>query len=379
MKIGVALFRLRPERMAAVARHAEALGFESVWVPEHLVLPTRIASRYPYAPDGVPPFAPDAPHLDPLILLTHVAAATSRIRLGTNIYLLPLRHPLVTARLAMSLDVLSGGRLTLGVGVGWLAEEFQAAGIEFQTRASRTRECVRALRALWTEAEPEFHGRFFSFGPVKFEPKPVQKPHPPIVFGGETEAALRRAAALGDGWYGVGHTPESAAVQAGRLRALLAAAGRGNAMRLSRRRRGGCSNFLTRRGHLCTPLRQTGADDPKSNHADGWRQEDPGDEPARSATRCRADVREAPDLGDLSEGGAKHKPPERNANEAAAVADGIEERRHEDAQRHDGEECRTRARCDVGVDGGELLRTHEPLCERTSQCACETRARAGAE
>src|SRR5439155_545695 len=116
--------------------------------------------------------------------------------------------------------------MKIGVGVGWLAEEFQAAGIEFRTRAARTRECVRALRALWTEAAPEFHGRFFSFGPVKFEPKPVQKPHPPIVFGGETEAALRRATALGDGWYGVGHTPESAAVQAGRLRALLAAAGR---------------------------------------------------------------------------------------------------------------------------------------------------------
>src|SRR5438552_1446233 len=208
MKIGVALFRLRPERTAAVARHAEALGFESVWVPEHLVLPTRIASRYPYAPDGVPPFAPDAPHLDPLILLTHVAAATSRIRLGTSIYLLPLRHPLVSARLALSLDVLSGGRLTLGVGVGWLAEEFQAAGIEFQTRAARTRECVRALRALWTEAEPEFHGRFFSFGPVKFEPKTVQKPHPPIVFGGDTEAARRLAPAAGDGCCAVVHTPK---------------------------------------------------------------------------------------------------------------------------------------------------------------------------
>jgi len=229
VKVGVALFRLRPERVAAVARHAEGLGFESVWVPEHLVLPTHIASRYPYAPDGVAPFSPDAPHLDPLVLLTHVAAATTRIRLGTSVYLLPLRHPLVTARLAMSLDVLSGGRLTLGVGVGWLAEEFQAAGIDFQTRAARTRECVRALRTLWTESEPEFHGRFFSFGPVRFEPKPVQKPHPPIVFGGETEAALRRAAALGDGWYGVGHTPESAAVQATKLRALLAAAGRGAA------------------------------------------------------------------------------------------------------------------------------------------------------
>jgi len=229
VKVGVALFRLRPERVAAVARHAEGLGFESVWVPEHLVLPTHITSRYPYAPDGVAPFSPDAPHLDPLVLLTHVAAATARIRLGTSVYLLPLRHPLVTARLAMSLDVLSGGRLTLGVGVGWLAEEFQAAGIDFQTRAARTRECVRALRTLWTETEPEFHGRFFSFGPLRFEPKPVQQPHPPIVFGGETEAALRRAAALGDGWYGVGHTPESAAVQATKLRALLAAAGRGAA------------------------------------------------------------------------------------------------------------------------------------------------------
>src|SRR5438046_290129 len=102
------------------------------------------ASRYPYSADGVPPFAPDAPHLDPLILLTHVAAATSRIRLGTNIYLLPLRHPLVTARLAMSLDVLSGGRLTLGVGVGWLAEEFQAAGMEFGAGAGRTRGSARA-------------------------------------------------------------------------------------------------------------------------------------------------------------------------------------------------------------------------------------------
>src|SRR2546430_4019301 len=133
VKVGVALFRLRPERTAAVARAAEGLGFESVWVPEHLVLPTRITSRYPYAPDGIPPFSPDAPHLDPLVLLTHVAAATARIRLGTSVHLLPLRHPLVPARLAMSLDVLSGGRPTLGVGVGGLARELPAAGIDLQT------------------------------------------------------------------------------------------------------------------------------------------------------------------------------------------------------------------------------------------------------
>ncbi len=226
MKIGIPLFRLRPECVATVARRAEALGFESVWVAEHLVLPVRIASRYPYAPDGVPPVTPDTPILDPLILLTHVAAATSTIRLGTNIYILPLRHPVTTARLAVSLDVLSGGRVTLGVGIGWLEEEFRAVDVDFRTRGARTRECVRALRALWSEAEPEFHGRYFSFGPVRFEPKPVQRPGIPIVLGGETERALARAAALGDGWYGVGHTPETAGAKVERLRTFLGRAER---------------------------------------------------------------------------------------------------------------------------------------------------------
>jgi probable F420-dependent oxidoreductase len=226
MKIGISLFRLRPEQLAPVARRADGLGFESVWVAEHLVFPTRFTSRYPYAADGVPPIRPDSPLLDPLVVLTHVAAATRTIRLGTNVYLLPLRHPIATARMATTLDVLSGGRLTLGVGVGWLAEEFEAAGVDFATRAGRTRECVRALRALWTEDEPAFQGRHVAFGPVRFEPKPVQRPHPPIVFGGESEAALRRAAALGDGWYGVGHTPETAAARVETLRARLAEAGR---------------------------------------------------------------------------------------------------------------------------------------------------------
>jgi len=226
VKIGIPLFRLRHTQMVAVATRAEQLGFESVWVPEHLVLPKHFESRYPYSEDGLPPVEPSAPMLDPLILLTHIAAATSRIRLGTNIFILPLRHPLVTARMAMSLDVLSGGRLSLGIGVGWLEEEFRAAGIDFRTRGSRTRECVLALKALWTQAEPEFHGRFFEFGPVKFEPKPVQMPHPPILFGGESETALRRAAALGDGWYGVAHDPESAVQRVAKLRVLLAEAGR---------------------------------------------------------------------------------------------------------------------------------------------------------
>jgi probable F420-dependent oxidoreductase len=126
----------------------------------------------------------------------------------------------------MTLDLLSGGRFTFGIGLGWLEEEFEAAGIDFPSRGGRTREYVRALRALWTDSEPSFMGRYVSFGPVKFEPKPVQKPHPPLVFGGESAAALRRAAALGDGWYGVGHTPATAGEQVRRLRTLLAEAGR---------------------------------------------------------------------------------------------------------------------------------------------------------
>ncbi|MGH7820312.1 MAG: LLM class F420-dependent oxidoreductase, partial [Candidatus Binatia bacterium] len=228
-KVGVALFRLRPEQMAGVARRAEALGYESVWMPEHLVLPTVFRSPYPYAADGVPPIRPESPLLDPLMVLAHLAATTSTIRLGTNIYLLALRHPLVAARMVTTLDVLSGGRVTLGVGVGWLAEEFEAAGVDFATRAARTRECVRALRTLWSEPAPQFRGRFFEFGPLRFEPKPVQRPHPPLVLGGESEAALRRAAAIGDGWYGVGHTPETAAARVATLRRLLADAGRPSA------------------------------------------------------------------------------------------------------------------------------------------------------
>lgn len=229
MKIGVPLFMLRPQRMAAVAQRAEQLGFESVWVAEHLVFPTEIRSRYPYSAEGVPPINPATPLLDPLLVLMQVAACTERIRLGTNVYILPLRHPIAVARMAMTLDVLSNGRLTFGIGLGWLAEEFDAVGIDFASRAARTRECVRALRVLWSEPEPRFAGRFVSFGPLKFEPKPVQTPHPPIVFGGESAAALKRAAALGDGWYGVGHTPASAAAQVNRVRELLCEAGRADA------------------------------------------------------------------------------------------------------------------------------------------------------
>ena len=226
MHVGVPLFMLRPEQMADVAVRAEALGFESVWVAEHLVFPSTIQSRYPYAAEGVPPINPATPLLDPLLVLMQVAARTQRIRLGTNVYILPLRHPIAVARMVTTLDVLSGGRVSFGVGLGWLAEEFDAVGLDFATRAARGREAIRALRALWTEEEPSFHGRTVQFGPVRFEPKPAQRPHPPILVGGESGAALKRAAELGDGWYGVGHTPQTAAGQVARLREYLDAAGR---------------------------------------------------------------------------------------------------------------------------------------------------------
>lgn len=226
MQVGVSLFMLRPEQMADVAVRAEALGFESVWVAEHLVFPATITSHYPYAATGVPPINPATPLLDPLLVLMQIAARTQRIRLGTNVYILPLRHPIAVARQVTTLDVLSAGRVSFGVGLGWLAEEFAAVGIDFATRAGRAREAIRALRALWTEEVPSFAGRYVRFDAVRFEPKPVQRPHPPILIGGETEAALRRAAELGEGWYGVGHAPDSAARQVARIAELRAAAGR---------------------------------------------------------------------------------------------------------------------------------------------------------
>ena len=229
MKVGINVFRVPAQSLAEVARRAEELGYESVWISDHLVLPLQFGgSHYPYTDDGMPPMRPDIPLLDPLSALAYMAAVTSRVRLGTSVYILPLRNPIVTARAAVTVDVLSRGRLIFGVGIGWLAEEFATAGEGFRNRARRTEEGVEILKALWTQPEPEFHGRFYDFGPIKFEPKPAQRPHPPIHFGGETEAALRRAAALGDGWYGIGHAPESAAAKVQKLRALREEAGRGN-------------------------------------------------------------------------------------------------------------------------------------------------------
>jgi probable F420-dependent oxidoreductase len=204
MKFGLALFGLSPRHYATVAAAAEQHGFESVWIPEHLVFPAEMPATYPYTDAGFPPVTPATPLFDPWVVLGSIASVTERVRLGTQIYVLPLRHPLATARSVVTLDRLSGGRVTLGIGVGWLEEEFDALGQSFHDRGRRTDEILGLLRRLWTEETVEHHGEHFDFGPVRFEPKPVQKPGPPIEIGGASPAALRRAGCLGDGWIEIG-------------------------------------------------------------------------------------------------------------------------------------------------------------------------------
>jgi probable F420-dependent oxidoreductase len=214
VKVGVAL-RVRHDAMPEVARVAEDLGYESVWLPEHLVMPAT-TSGSPH-PSGRITLDPTTPTLDVLLVLQWLAAATTTIRLGTYVYNLALRHPFVSARAVQTLDVLSGGRVELGVGAGWLREEWEAVGLDFDTRGERLDECLDVLRVLWTHELPDFTGRYHSFAAVHFEPKPVQRPVP-VHVGGESVAALRRAAARGDGWIGMSHTPASAARQVTRLR-----------------------------------------------------------------------------------------------------------------------------------------------------------------
>lgn len=216
-----------PELIALTAQTAEQCGFYSLWAPEHVVLLDHYESKYPYSKDGrLPGMNTTVDILDPYIALTFAAAQTKKIRLGTGISLIPEREPVVTAKIVASLDKLSGGRFDLGVGVGWLAEEFTAVGVPWERRAERTREYLKAMKLLWTEAEPEFKGEFCSFPKVRMYPKPVQKPHPPIIFGGESIPALKRVGEVGDGWFGVNVTPETAPDLIARMKRYAQAAGR---------------------------------------------------------------------------------------------------------------------------------------------------------
>ncbi len=202
MLFGVRIYGTDPDGLVAMARRAEELGYDSVWRGEHWVIPRQFDGAYPYTKDGRPPFAIDTPILDNFSLMAFLAAHTKTIKFSPGICLLPLHNIYMLARAVTTIDRMSKGRFMLGVGVGWMKEEFDILGADFHNRGRITSEMILALKALWTEREPHFHGKFISVGNTFFEPKPVAKPHPPIFVGGESEAALNRAATLGDGWYG---------------------------------------------------------------------------------------------------------------------------------------------------------------------------------
>jgi probable F420-dependent oxidoreductase len=200
----------RPEIIRAVAEAAELFGFATLWSGEHVVMVDGPSSVYPYSPDGRIAVPADENWLDPMLCLTFAAAAADRIGVATGVLLLPEHNPLLVAKQAATLDLLSGGRLTLGVGIGWLAEEFAALGVPFARRGQRTAEYVAAMRRLWSDDVASFSGEFTSFDAVRVNPKPVRGRQIPVVLGGNSDAALRRVAAFGDGWYGFNLTAAEA-------------------------------------------------------------------------------------------------------------------------------------------------------------------------
>ena len=199
-----------PEYIARISRGLEERGFHSVWAVDHILIPKVIRSDYPYAADGSFPVDPKLLGLEPFALLSFIAAHTSTIRLGTGVVVLPQRNPALTAKQAADLDVLCQGRFDFGIGVGWLAEEFEAIGESFERRGARSDDYIRMMQAVWADGISSYDGKFRSLPESYQYPLPVQKPHPPLWFGGESEPALRRVARFGH-WYGVDVMPEGVA------------------------------------------------------------------------------------------------------------------------------------------------------------------------
>ena len=210
---------------AELAKLAEALGFESFWLPEHAIVPVATNSRYGGTPDGsIPPSMSDIG--DPLIGLARASATTQTIKLGTAVSLVPEHNPLLQAKQIATLDRVSNGRFIFGIGAGWLQEETELMGGNFQHRWGQTREAILAMKELWTKDEAEFHGRFYDFPAVKSSPKPVQKPHPPVFLGGFSPNVFKRIVAWGDGWMPVRVTEEQVKMGRATMDELADAAGR---------------------------------------------------------------------------------------------------------------------------------------------------------
>ena len=224
--LGIGNGAVRPV-IDAVAAAADTAGFTTLWSGEHVVMVDESASRYPYSDDGRIAVPAEADWIDPLIGLSFAAAVTSTIRLATGVLLLPEHNPVLVAKQAATLDTLSGGRLTLGVGIGWSREEFDALGVPFERRAARTKEYVDAIRTLWRDDVASFDGEFVGFDAVRVNPKPVRDRRIPIVLGGNSDAALRRVAAWGDGWYGFNlDSVDAVAERVDALRQLCCESGR---------------------------------------------------------------------------------------------------------------------------------------------------------
>jgi probable F420-dependent oxidoreductase len=205
VKIGITLAALRPSLWTEATLLADQLGFESVWMPEHLVIPVELEGS-PIAGADHPPVPSDVPVFEVFSYLSFLAGRTERIRFGTYVYNIGLRHPLAVARAVVTLDVLSRGRFEFGIGASWLRAEWDAVGLDFASRGRRVDEAVEVCQRLWSEDVIEHHGEFFDFEPVMFVPKPIQAPWPRLHFGGDGPAAFRRAATVGDGWIPLNHS-----------------------------------------------------------------------------------------------------------------------------------------------------------------------------
>ena len=204
---------------ASTASKAEDLGFESIWYAEHPILPVHTSSPWPGSPDGKIPWT-YAHFADPYIALAQASGATSKIKLATGITLIPERNPLVLAKTVSTLDLFSKGRFILGIGTGWLKEETEIMGGDFPHRWTQTKESLLALKELWTQEEAEFHGKYYDFPPVKMYPKPMQKPHPPILIGGMAKRVFNRIVEVGDGWLPNRVTPKDVQVGKSKIESL---------------------------------------------------------------------------------------------------------------------------------------------------------------
>ncbi len=229
MKYGAILPNVGPlahiDSLARIAQNAEHLGYDGVFLSDHIAIPSDLRSAYPYRSDGRFPLTTSDRILEPVTTLAYLAAVTSRLQLGFSVLVLPYRHPVLNAKMLGTLDVISNGRLIVGAGVGWMAEEFAALDSNFEARGAVTDEHIALLKAFWTNPEPNVRGTHYSVAGVGMAPSPVSKPHPPIWTGGISPPALRRAATIADGWHGVRQSPADVARVSARIGELRTSRG----------------------------------------------------------------------------------------------------------------------------------------------------------